>query len=542
LATLHAGSSSILALLVFLGFAITLQYLAGAYHAAFSGYPDEPAHYVTGLMVHDWIASGFPWPPRAYAENYYLHYPKVALGQWPPGFYVIQAIWTLVFSTSRVSVLVLMAVLMSLLALAVFRMLKADVGWLVGLGAGLLLVALPLNQASTQNVMADVPLALLSFCAALAFGRYLDTARLRDAIAFGCLAALAILTKGNAFALALLPPIAVLFARRMHLVLHASFWAPVGVVLLLCGPWYVVTAHAVVDTFAQPLGWEYSKTAASFYAERGLRALGLALTPIVALGLVDRVVFPTFRHGIPGRWAALAALGSSVWIFHTAVSAGYEERYLLPVMPVVVVLLVAGAGRLVGALGYLTIAPTLGRALLAVTIGGVFLFGTFHIPRKNELGFVQVAADLVARPEFGHAVVLVSSEADGEGMLISEIAMRENRPGRFVLRATKALARIDWNATAQEPYYSNAPELLGYLDQVPVGVLVLDLSGARVVYEHHALLQTTVGRYPDRFQLVAKYPSGPSSPRGEIRVYRILGNENPAPGKVVIDRGRLLTR
>ena len=541
-AALRARSPGISAFLVFLGLAVTLQYFAGAYHSAFSGYPDEPAHYVTGLLVHDWIVSGFPWPPTAYAENYYLHYPKVALGQWPPGFYVIQALWTLLFSTSRVSVLVLMAVLMSLLALAVFRVLAADFGRLVGFGSGLLLVALPLNQAWTQNVMADLPVALVSFYSALAFGRYLDTERPRDAAAFAFLAAFAILTKGNALALALLPPTAVLFARRMYLVVRPSFWMPLPVVLVLCGPWYLLTAHAVVDTFGETSGWHYSKTAAAFYAGHGLGALGLALSPLVALGVIDRIIVPPPRHGVSGRWAAIAALGFSVLIFHTAVSAGYEERYLVPVMPVLVMLLVAGAVRLGRVLEYLSIAPSLSRSLLAVAVAGVFILGTFHVPRKAEIGFVQVAADLLARPEFKNSVVLVSSEADGEGMLISEIAMRESRPGHFVLRATKALARINWNATAQQPYYTDPASLIRYLDQIPVGVLVLDLSPPRVMYQHHALLRTSVVRYPDRFQLVATYPSRLSSLQDGIQVYRILGNENPAPGDVAVDRERLLTR
>jgi hypothetical protein len=539
---LRAQAWSIAAFFVFLGLAVTLQYFAGAYHSAFSGYPDEPAHYVTGLVVHDWIVSGFPWPPIAYAENYYLHYPKVALGMWPPGFYVIQALWTLLFSTSRGSVLVLMAALMSLLALTVFKVLVAEVGWLVALGAGVLLVALPVNQSWTQNVMADVPVALLSFWAALAFGRYLDTARPRDAGAFGCLAALAILTKGNALALALLPPTAVLFARRMYLVGRPSFWVPLGVVLVLCGPWYLLTAPAVVDTFANNAGWQYSKTAAAFYAEHGLGTLGLGLSPLVVLGIVDRVIGPPLRDRVTGRWAAIAALGVSVWIFHATVSLDYEERYLVPVTPVLVMFLVAGAVRLDRALAYRNIAPSVGRPLLAVAFAGVFILGTFHVPRKTEIGFVQVARDLLARPEFKDAVVLVSSEADGEGMLISEIAMREGRPGHFVLRATKVLARVDWNATAQHPYYTNPAELVDYLDHIPVGVLVLDLSPARVMYEHHALLRTTVARYPDRFQLVGRYPSSASSLPARIEVYRMRGNENPAPGDVVIDKERVLTR
>lgn len=540
---LSAWRLSVPAFLLFLGLSVTLQYLAGAYHASFSGYPDEPAHYVTGLLVHDWIASGFPWPPLPYAADYYLHYPKVALGHWPPVFYVLQAMWTLLFSTSRVSVLLLMAVLMSLVALALFRVLRDEFGTPAALLAGLLLVAMPLNQAWTQNVMADVPVALFSFGAALAFGRYLDTGRTGYATAFGLLASLAILTKGNGVALAFLPPIALAISLRLSLLRRLSFWLPLVIVVVLCGPWYVFTARAVTETFTQNLGWRYANTAGGFYAFHAVRALGLALLPIVALGLIDRVVLPLRRGAVSGLWAAVTGLALSNWLFHTVVAAGFEERYLVPVMPVLVMFLVAGAVRLAGAARYLRVAPAVGLAVLGAIIALAFTVETFYVPKKAEIGFIQVAADLLARPEFKNSVILVSSENDGEGMLVSEIAMREQRPAHFVLRATKALARVDWNGRRQEPYYSSPAELLGHLDQLPVGVLVLDLSPGRVVYQHHRLILETLARYPDRFQLVATYPSKPGVlPRSEIRVYRIPGNENPTPGTVILDSQRHITR
>ena len=51
-----------------------------------------------------------------FAENYYVHYPEVALGHWPPTFYVVQALWTLPFFASRGSVILLMSVLTAILA------------------------------------------------------------------------------------------------------------------------------------------------------------------------------------------------------------------------------------------------------------------------------------------------------------------------------------------------------------------------------------------------------------------------------------------
>jgi hypothetical protein len=107
--------------LVFLAAAVSLQWFAGAYGADFAGDPDEPAHYVTGLMVRDYIAAGMPGPPLRYAQAYYSHYPKVGLGHWPPVFYAVEAAWMLAFSGSRASVLVLLATISAFAALLLYR-------------------------------------------------------------------------------------------------------------------------------------------------------------------------------------------------------------------------------------------------------------------------------------------------------------------------------------------------------------------------------------------------------------------------------------
>jgi hypothetical protein len=44
-------------------FASLLQILAGAWTGEFSGYPDEAAHFTTGLMLRDYIAQGLPGNP-----------------------------------------------------------------------------------------------------------------------------------------------------------------------------------------------------------------------------------------------------------------------------------------------------------------------------------------------------------------------------------------------------------------------------------------------------------------------------------------------
>src|SRR5581483_2252875 len=105
--------------LSFFALVVGLQIASGAYHTEFSGYPDEPAHYVTSLMVHDYITSLNPVSPMEFARNFYYHYPKVAFGHWPPFFYVVQGFWMILFSASRTSVRLELAFTTALLAYSV---------------------------------------------------------------------------------------------------------------------------------------------------------------------------------------------------------------------------------------------------------------------------------------------------------------------------------------------------------------------------------------------------------------------------------------
>src|SRR5882672_8564885 len=127
-----------------------LQWVAGAFRSGFGANPDEPAHYLTGLMVRDYVAQFFPGPPIAFAQNYYLHYPAVAFGHWPPMFYVLQAFWTLAAPVSHSSLLVLMAALTAATAAVLDHLAQEG-----GLVAGVLFVALPITQVYTSAIMAE---------------------------------------------------------------------------------------------------------------------------------------------------------------------------------------------------------------------------------------------------------------------------------------------------------------------------------------------------------------------------------------------------
>lgn len=484
---------------------LALQFYDHAFRGEFGDYPDEAAHYVTGLMFHDYFAGLRYLHPFQFAENFYLHYPKVAIGHWPPVFYILQSLWTLVFSTSHTSLMFLMAVLTTLLGFTLYRALAGKVGLLISAVAAAVLLALPVVQKQAGMVMADVPVALFSLLAALCFARFLETERARDVLAFGALSTIAILTKGSAFSLALLPPVAIALTRKWRLLRRPALWASAGVVALLCGPWYWFTLRmANAGGWARPhpaLG--YSIHAVSFYLLELLRVPGWGLAMLVAVGCVVAI---TDLHRAPERngfWAALIALFAGYVALFCIVPAGHEARYILPAIPAELAWAAEGAKFMAERLRSRRWRPLAS----CVLIGEAFLATGLRFPRLHNYGFGSVASFLVSQPSLHHSVFLVSSDALGEGMTVAQVAMRDHRPDHVVLRASQTLASSDWSGGSFHLLYKNPRQVENFLQSVPVRAIVLDSSAAGALPRaERSLLDATLKQYAGDWMLASSFP------------------------------------
>src|SRR5436305_12315306 len=127
-----------------------LAVAGGAFQAEFGAYPDEPAHVVNGLFVRDYILHGIGTAPLPFAESYYLHYPKLSLGIWGPAMPALMGAWTLVFSDSAVSILLMMVAICTALAIALYRFALPLTGRLPAMAASLLFPVLPIVQSTTH--------------------------------------------------------------------------------------------------------------------------------------------------------------------------------------------------------------------------------------------------------------------------------------------------------------------------------------------------------------------------------------------------------
>jgi len=175
----------VVAFAVLLGLVVALQVAGAAYASGFGGYPDEPAHVVTSLMVRDFIAGLDFRHPWQFAQQYYYHYPQVAIGHWPPVFYGALGIWFLVFDASRGTALMFIAVVAATTASIIYLTGRRLIGRWAGVMAAALFVASPLVQESSARVMTEHLSTLGMLVSTLSFARFARTGRIGDGLAFG---------------------------------------------------------------------------------------------------------------------------------------------------------------------------------------------------------------------------------------------------------------------------------------------------------------------------------------------------------------------
>jgi hypothetical protein len=522
---------------LFLAVAVGLQVLAGAYQCEFGGHPDEAGHYVTGLLIRDFIARAKPGNPMAYAKTYYKHYPKVALGNWPPNFYLIQAAWTLPLGAGRTQVLALMAVLAALVASLIAAVAVCRVPKPLAAACGLVFLLLPLVQKYVSMVMTEPTIALLCLLAVVFWARYLAEERVLDSIAFGVVAATCILTKGTGLLLAGIPVISIILTRRWALLKRVSFWLAAVVVVVLAGPWTLLTLKLAKE------GWEqggpslgFTLSAIPYYAAKLHASFGSPLLLLMLLGLVVAARQAWIKGKDAGLEASLVALVLSVYLFQITVPCGHEARHLIPALAGGCALIALGAWAVWQRLGATKLGQKGEAALLVALLVVVFAVQTFHIPPKGYRGFQAVAEKILATPEDKDTVLFVSSDARGEGMFISEIAMREKRLGHIVQRGSKLLASSSWSGGDYEAKAADAAQLVKTFADAHVGLIVVDttLPEERLAkMPHHTLLEQTAAAESAVFEPLADYPMLRANERFEhgIRLYRFHPPQSAVPTK-----------
>lgn len=510
---------------------VGLQLHLHSYAADFGD--DEASHYISGLMIHDYLRSGLGNSPIAFVKAFHSHYPLVGIGHWGPLYYGVEALWMLVFSPSLVAVLALSATVSAGLALGIYVFAGRLGGRLAGAFAAAAFVLSPLVQGAASELMLDLPIALLCFAAMAAYARYLESSAARYSVAFALCAAAAMLIKGNGACLALLPPLALLLSRRLDLLRRGSFWLPVPIVAVLVGPWYVVTYSLVAAGFRYHWGWDYVVEATVQNGGILLQSVGWPILVAALVGLVAALVRAA-RSGAGSARSAAAALLLAVWVFQSVVPAAIQARYLAPLLPPLLILAADGI-RAASAWAQRRSrwnARSI-EAVLAVLLLAAILPAAMSVEEKSRLGFMAAAPQVWQALPPGNRSVLVAADGQGEAAAIAALAMLDPaRPSLFAVRGSRLLGGGGYNNQDYVPRFQTPQEAVAAIDDYAIPLVLYRANTATNADWLHLrqiadAQRLDPGHWDEIYRDVSVRPA--------LSLYRLTGNDaKPA------DAGRLM--
>lgn len=264
--------------------------------------------------------------------------------------------------------------------------------------------------------------------------------------------------------------------------------------------------------------------------------LGLILSLLVAAASI--LVLYRCARGCPpaALWIVMTALLPSFWIFRAVVGpARPNKNWIVIVTPCILLVCYLASQFASLPLGNSMVRRYSNR-LAAVALIVLAVSNVEALTPLTPRPMVEAAKLITEDSRFRDAVIVVVSDSSGEGVLVSQVAMRETRPRHFVLRASKVLAWASWFGWEYRPRFSTPEELTAYLRETPVGLLVVDESD-RLPPDLAELLSSTLEKYATDWEIVAQYSDTYSGTAG-VRVYRHIGYESPEHLNIRVDMTR----
>jgi hypothetical protein len=469
--------------------------------------PDEGGHYVNALFLGDWIRAGFP-APMAFAQDYYAHFPRLSIGHWPPGWYMLEAPIFALLRPSPLHATLISAFVAGLPGGIIFwAMQRVGRPWL-GLALALAYVFLPLTVDCARYILLDQPVALVVGVGAIAWAKASDDPRWWRFLIFAACAAFAPLVKGNGALIALVPAIDIALTRRWALLKKPALWIAALLTLAVVAPWYWLSFKISAGGFNYAPGLAYAWLALS----ANVTAIWANLGP-VGIGLA---LFGAWRglraDGDEARIARIAvAVVLATLLFQSIVPAALEPRYISPLLPWVVVL--AGFG----------LVPLLGKAWIPVVALGALVpaaLALWALPAKPDFRAPEIADAMV---QVG-GVWMVDGRAGDEGALIASAAWADEGGKRiWVTRASQWLSTSDFMGRGYKLSAADPAAAAAVLDKLGVGGVVSIAEHHRYAYPHSAILYRAVAN--PRYAVVAPpFKTGEGRWMRAIRIGKVEAN------------------
>jgi len=501
---------------LFLG-VIAAQIAVGAYHGERGNYSDEAAHFMNGLLVRDYLRDGLGENPIKFSEEYYLNYPKIAPGMWPPLFDVVLGVVALPGWPPFGAALVLLAFATAWTAWRLYRIVMAGGSPPNATLVASLFVFTPIIVDMTSAVMLDIVVAAFALEATYWLALFFRGEDWRHAALFGLFSACCCLTKGNGVSMVLVPLLLMLLTGQFRLLRHPGLYIAACIVVVFAVPPLAISYRldSVIGDFA-PVGVEGVIARLNFYAIYLWRQLGTLPLILSLIGFIHVVRAPRAENSeLFVFGSAMSALVLAALIFH-AVNPHqiFVGRYLtLAIAPL---LALAAVG--IDTLSALIPSPQRRRASQAVLVTTVviaFFAAKPATASRAPQGFRATVEFVEARGLAGRRVLIVSDE-EGEGAFVSEVAIRHPSPPPTIIRGSKLVASDDWAGHNFRMLFSSSKDLMRELEDLHVDYLVVDTSVNEAAVPYRGEVDEIIAIQHDRLEQVSVI-----SERRSIATYRL---------------------
>jgi hypothetical protein len=518
-------------ILLFTGVCLAVQLLVGAYRSDHSQTGDEAAYFVSSLMIADYFVHHLPSNPLTFANEYYQHFPRVGLGHYPPMFDAVQAILFLVFG-SRGTVAVAFQAVIGGFCAGLPAAIVSRLGIILGLATGIAVLSVPTVLFLIGTVMVDNFLAVLVTLTALGWARFYRTRTWLGALLFALPAAAAILTKGTAFGLALLPIIHLSLKKDLRFLCNRRTIFSAIVVGLLTIPWYVATYRLAAAGFVYSWGWHYTRMAAPFFLRGLVDSLGIPIAACYVAGLCFAVAGS--KGDEPFDIAAFVAASLSMLIMPMITPVDLAERYLIPALPSAAIVATWGLCKsldrvLPAAAGYPASRRLTGSALGAA----VFLLSAasvFQKPHLEPYHSGRIAAYILAANK-PNPLVLVSGSADVEGALIASFAERDRSWSHYVVRGSAVLARSNFIGGDYAERFKSPGAMAQWIKDNEIGWIVV--QAPKNAFPHNRTLRVALASNLLDARLVASVPNRRNGGSNLLLYALPAADKKPAPADTV---------
>jgi len=455
------------------------QWADGAFQSEFGGHPDEGTHYATAVHVRD---AAMHMRDRARSNG--AQHPLAALRR-TPAFDFVQGGWMLVFGTSRIAALLFMAALAAAVTTLIFCTVRGEFGNWAAVVASLLWLCAPAVRESYETISPELFGAFVLTGAALLWARLLDERRLRRTAASRWISAVATFGFGCVF---------------------------------------------VAYAFPAPrTPWPGNLGAALSALKECVHAIGFAVAAFALAGMVIRRRSDA-RTGTV--WGVMAVLSIGVLLLRWLV-AGLQVRHLIIAMPALAMLAARGAvslAKTVGSQTAITREFSRRKALWLFLLLLLALTPDLLSPwQKDWQGFGPIARTLMEESR-GAARVLVVSDPRGEGMFLSEIAMRDRARQITVECGSETLTDPSGSATHGRPVerFLEDEQLFAHLTSGRIRYIVLDSAVPQDVRAgYHDQIQRVLENNVRSFWPIYDSPIiRDGEPMGHpLRIFRVMQSE-----------------